>query len=80
MFKLSGEKLYLSSGMASATSMICLSMLLISLSTAEAMVGGGDGCACGTLAGAALFVDCPKTVAVEMSSAISKKIGMCFIE
>jgi hypothetical protein len=44
------------------------------------MVGGGDGCACGTLAGAALFVDCPKTVAVEMSTAISEKIGMCFIE
>jgi hypothetical protein len=55
-------------------------MLLISLSTAEAMVGGGDGCACGTLAGAAVFVDCPKAVAVEMSTAISKKLGMYFIE
>jgi hypothetical protein len=65
--------------MASATSMICLSMLLISLSTAEAMVGGGDGCACGTLAGAALFVDCPKTVAVEMSTAIRKKVSICFM-
>src|ERR1700730_9248009 len=53
MFKLSGEKLNLPSGMASAASTICFSMVPISRSTLEAMVGGGgDCCARGTLAAA----------------------------
>src|SRR5437879_2757170 len=54
MFKLSGEKLNFSSGMASTTSSICFSIPLISRSTAEAMVGGaGGGCCCACVALAA---------------------------
>src|SRR5690242_14820644 len=39
MLKLSGEKLYLVSGIASATSTICFSIALSSRSMADAMVG-----------------------------------------
>src|SRR5215467_3523241 len=40
MFRRSGEKLYLSSGIASATSRICFSMASMSWSTTDAIVGG----------------------------------------
>src|SRR5579859_1042382 len=49
MFKLSGVKLYFSSGMASATSIICFSTAVTSSSTMEAMVGW-DACAAPTAA------------------------------
>ena len=80
MFKLSGEKLNLSSGMASAASTICFSIMLIWRSTVEATVGGGcDCCARGTLAAAALFVPCPKAAMAKMNAANRKKIRICFI-
>src|SRR5262245_20213838 len=43
MFRLSGEKLYLSSGIASATFRICFSMPVIWRSTTDATVGAASG-------------------------------------
>src|ERR1700687_5335512 len=81
MLKFSGEKLNLSSGMASAASTISFSMVLISRSRVEAIVGGdcGDCCALGALAAATLVVRCPKAAAVKTSTANSKKIRFGFI-
>src|SRR4029077_6174055 len=82
MFNVSGEKLYLSSGMASATSTIFFSTQLISWFRAEAIVGA-DGCRdCwggGALAAAAFFALCAGAATVKMSTAKGKKIRICFL-
>jgi len=62
MFKLSGEKLNFSSGMASAASTTSFSTVLIRRSTAEATVGGAAG---GAPATAALAAPCPDAVTVK---------------
>src|SRR5438445_3100536 len=67
MFKVSGEKLNLSSGMASATSTICFSTALMSRSTTEANVGA-DCCACTPVA-AAVSVTWRKPTLGPMSTA-----------
>src|SRR5258705_13428141 len=74
MFRLSGEKLNLSSGMASAASTTRCSMVLIWLSTREAMVGGTAGGAVGAVG------VCPGAAA-EGRSAVGRKTDLaCFME
>src|ERR1700730_16285100 len=78
MLKFSGEKLNLSSGMASAASTICFSIALISASMAEATVG----CACcapGAFVAEVLFSLGLKAVTPKMSNPSGKKIRICFI-
>src|SRR5438477_2144213 len=80
MFKLSGEKLNLSSGMASAASRTCFSMALISRSRAEANVGAGcEACAGGALAAVVLFALCPNAVTANIRTADNVKICMDFM-
>src|SRR5271165_1007539 len=68
MFKLSGEKLYLFSGIASAASRISFSTAPISRSMAEAIVGA-----------AAVLVSCPQATTVRIGTANDKTIGICFM-
>src|SRR5260221_9214277 len=70
MFKLSGEKLNLSSGMASAASTTCFSMALISRSTTEATVGEACCSPGGCCAWAVFAAVAP---AARMSAADNKK-------
>src|SRR5512144_761369 len=70
---LSGEKLNLSSGIASAASRTCFSIALISRSMAEARVGvEGEAC------GAVVWVDWPRALMARMS--VAAKIRSEFID
>src|ERR1700676_678845 len=78
MLKFSGERLNLSSGMASAASTICFSIALISASMADLTVG----CACcapGAFVAEVLFSLGLKAVTPKMSNPSGKKIRICFI-
>src|SRR5689334_4931990 len=82
----SGEKLYLSSGIASAASTICFSLTLTWRSTRAAMVVGGWGAPCAWGAGVAGLAagagfDPWLTAAVAALSTTSRQtIRRCFMD